>query len=78
MANNDTEVPTSSIFGTGFVWPEDARTVLQAYLDHKKLLPPLGPPQGPRHSPTVGSWGGAVSYERDTPVTPPPHCHTPK
>ena len=26
------------------------------------------PPQGPRHSPTVGSQGGAVSYERGTPV----------
>jgi len=23
-------------------------------------------PEGPRHSPTVGSWGGAVSYERGT------------
>ena len=30
--------------------------------------PPLGPPQGPRHSPTVDLGGGAVSYERGTPV----------
>ena len=31
--------------------------------------PPLGPPYSTRHSPTVGSQGGAVSYERGTPVT---------
>ena len=30
--------------------------------------PPLGLPQGPRHSPSVGSSGGVVSYERGTPV----------
>ena len=30
------------------------RTV-QGYLAHKKQPPPLGPPQGPRYSPTVGS-----------------------
>ena len=41
---------------------------LQGYLDHKKQRPPLGPPQGPRHQPTVGSLGGAVSCERGTPV----------
>ena len=29
---------------------------------------PLGPPKGPMHRPTVGSWGGAVSYERGPPV----------
>ena len=29
---------------------------------------PLGPPQAPRHCPTVGSQGGAFSYERGTPV----------
>ena len=34
----------------------------------KKQPPPLGPPWGPRRSPTVGSWGSAVSYERGTPV----------
>ena len=34
---------------------------VQGYLAHKKQPPPLGPPQGPRHSPTVGSQGGAVS-----------------
>ena len=43
---------------------------LQGYLAHKKLRPPLGLPQGPRHSPTVGSYGGAISYERSTPVPP--------
>ena len=47
---------------------------LQGCLVHKKPPPHLGPPEGPRHRPTVGSLGGAVSYERDTPViaTPPP------
>jgi hypothetical protein len=29
---------------------------------------PLGPPYGPRHSPTVGSYGEAVSNERGMPV----------
>ena len=28
---------------------------LQGYLAHMKTLPPLGPPRGPRRSPTVGS-----------------------
>jgi len=37
-------------------------------LAHKKQPPPPGSPSGPRHSPTVGSYGGAVSYERGTPV----------
>ena len=32
--------------------------------------PPLRLPSGPRHSPAVGSLGGAVSYERDTSVPP--------
>jgi len=30
--------------------------------------PPLGLPEGPRHRPTVGSWGGVVLYERGNPV----------
>ena len=29
---------------------------LQGYLAHQKALPPLGPAQGPRRSPTVWSW----------------------
>ena len=29
---------------------------------------PLGPPQEPRHGPTVGSYGMAASYKRGTPV----------
>ena len=41
---------------------------VQGYLAHKKVLTPLGPPQEPRHSPTVVSEGGAVSYARGTPV----------
>jgi len=41
---------------------------LQGYLAHKKQRSTLGAPCAPRYSPTVGSWGGAVSYERGTPV----------
>ena len=40
------------------------RRPIQGYLAHKKPPPPLGPPQGPMHRTTVGSYGGAVSYER--------------
>ena len=29
---------------------------------------PLGASYGPRHRPTAGSWGSALSYERGTPV----------
>ena len=36
--------------------------VVQGYLAHKDPTPPLGPPQVPRHSPTVGSQ--AKSYCR--------------
>ena len=32
--------------------------------------PPLGPAEEPRHGPTVGSYGVAVSYERGTLVGP--------
>jgi len=41
---------------------------IQGYLAHTKQPSPLGPPQGPRHTPTVGFYGGLVSYERGTPV----------
>ena len=47
---------------------------LQGYLAHKKAPTPLGPPWDPRPSPTAGSWGGAVSYERGTPVSQGPLC----
>ena len=47
----------------------------QGYLAHKKQLPPLGPPYGPKHIPAVGSYGGAVSYERGTPVGSTPDRH---
>ena len=40
----------------------------EGYLAHKKSCPPHRTSIGPRHSPTVGTWGGAVSYERGTPV----------
>ena len=45
---------------------------LQGYLARKKTPKPLGPPQHPRHRATVGSQGGALSYERGTPVNPEP------
>ena len=42
---------------------------VQGYLAHKKTPPPPpGPPKGPRHRLTVGSWEGAFFYERGTPV----------
>ena len=41
---------------------------IHGYLAHKKPPPPLGPPSGPTDSPTVGSYGEAVSYGRGTPV----------
>ena len=43
-------------------------TPVQGYLAHKKQPPSLEPSYGPRHSPTVGSWEGAVSCERGSPV----------
>ena len=42
--------------------------VVQGYLAHKKPLPRLGPPNEPRHVPTVGSYGMAISHKRGTPV----------
>ena len=42
---------------------------LQGYLANKKTPTPLGPPLDPRHRPTVGSLGGAVSYDRGTPLS---------
>jgi len=42
---------------------------VQGYLFHKKTLSPLGTPSDPRYSPTVGSFGVAVSYVRGTPVS---------
>ena len=41
----------------------------------KSISFPLGPIRattGRRHSPTAGSWGGGVSYERGNPVSPMP------
>ena len=42
--------------------------MLQGYLADKKMLPLRGPPWGPEHRPTAGSYGVAFSYERGTPV----------
>ena len=41
---------------------------LQGYLAHKKSPPAPGPPQDPRHRPTIGSKGGAISHERGASV----------
>ena len=41
---------------------------VQGYLAHEKAPIPLGPPKGPKHSPTIGSEQVALSYERGTPV----------
>ena len=41
---------------------------VQGYLAHKNTPTPVGPPEGPRHMTSVGSYGAAVSYERGTPV----------
>ena len=41
---------------------------LQGYLADKNTTTPRGPPSGPRHRPTVGSYGTVFSYERATPV----------
>ena len=49
----------------------DRACAVQGYLAHKKQHPPLRPPYGPRHIPTVGTWGATVSYERGTPAGPP-------
>ena len=49
--------------------PLNTNSCLQGYLAHKKPPPPLGPPEGPRHKPTVGCYGRAVSYERGTPAS---------
>ena len=40
---------------------------IQGCLAHKKLPPPSGPPQGPRHRPTVEPWEEVVSFERGNP-----------
>ena len=41
---------------------------LQEYLAHKKTPHPLGPLYSPRHSPSVGSQGEAVSCKRGMPA----------
>ena len=44
------EVP----LGSAYMYPDLAACV-QGYLTNKKQPPPLGPPKGPRLSPTEGS-----------------------
>jgi hypothetical protein len=54
-------------------------TPVQGYLAHEKTPTPLGPPEDPRHRPTVGSLPGAVSHERGTPVVLfPGRCGSPR
>jgi hypothetical protein len=50
-----------------------ADPTLQGYLAHKKPHPSRSPP-----GPTVGSWGGAFSYERGTPGLPKTGTRSPK
>ena len=45
-------------------------STLERDLVDEKQPSPLGPPQGHRHRPTVGSCGGVVFYEGGTPVKP--------
>ena len=45
-----------------------AASLVQGYLAHKKPPAPLGPRSGPRHGLTSRSEGGAISYERGSPV----------
>ena len=40
----------------------------QEYPTYKEPPPSLGLPWEPRHGPTVGSYGFALSYKRGTPV----------
>ena len=66
-----TQAPHRGALGE-HTWRPVGRTqglsLLQRFLAHKKQTPRLGAPLGPRHSPTVGSEGFAVSYERGAPV----------
>jgi len=51
---------------------------LQGFLAHKKTPPPLGPPEAHRYRANVGtSRGGAISYERGTPVNAPAEVRLP-
>ena len=54
-------LPTRTFNGPASHWYRGTSLV-------RKRPPPPGPAEGPRHSPTVGSYGEAFSYERGTPV----------
>ena len=64
---SSSNVPIAS-HGRGQLRDLTERNLPQGHLAHKKQPPLLGPPWGPKHSPTVGPQGDAVSHERDTPV----------
>ena len=49
--------------------PGPADSLIPRYLTHKKTPTPLGPPNEPRHGPTVGSYGVAVSHKNVAPRT---------
>ena len=76
MRNKEETRPSSSTPTTETGTQLLSTLVLQGYLAHKKHPPSLRPPYGPRDRPTVGSYGGDVSYERGTPVTD-NYCRTP-
>ena len=44
--------------------------MLQGYFAHEKKHPLPGAPWAPGHSSIVGSYEGAVCYERSTPAAP--------
>ena len=58
--------------------PPHGRTANRGASLIRNSTPPPGPPQDPRHSPDVGSQGGAISYERGTPVHHPQIQHAPR
>jgi len=41
---------------------------IQGYLAHMNTPTPLGPPEDPRHRPTIESWRGAFPHGRGAPV----------
>ena len=50
-----------------YIGSAESEYPLEGYLAHERLPPPpLGPPQEPRHGPTVGSY--CFLYERGTPA----------
>ena len=64
LSREDERVPAPPAFHLAY---------LEGYLAHKKPPTPLGPPQGPRRGPTVGSRRAAIFYKQRTPAQNPTH-----